>query len=52
MRANTIVIPKSIRPERIKENYAALEIQLSSQDLADLDDAYPAPERAVQLSMR
>ncbi len=49
---DTIVIPKSIRPERIKENYAALEIQLSSQDLADLDDAYPAPERAVHLSMR
>jgi diketogulonate reductase-like aldo/keto reductase len=49
---DTIVIPKSIRPECIKENHAALEIQLSSQDLADLDDAYPAPERAVHLSIR
>jgi len=51
-RPDTIVIPKSIRPERIKENYGALEIQLSSQDLADLDDAYPASEQPVHLGMR
>jgi len=51
-RPDTIVIPKSIRPERIKENYGALEIQLSSQDLADLEDVYPAPERPVHLGMR
>lgn len=49
---DTIVIPKSIRTERIKENYAALEIQLSHQDLADLDNAYPAPDRPVHLGMR
>lgn len=49
---DTIVIPKSIRPERIKENYASLAIQLSSQDLADIDDAYPAPGRPVHLAMR
>ena len=48
----TVVIPKSVRPERIKENLAALEINLSEQDLSELDSAYPAPEQPVQLGMR
>ena len=49
---DTIVIPKSTRPERIKENYDALDIRLNDQDLTDLDNAYPAPEQPVYLGMR
>ena len=49
---DTVVIPKSIRPERIRENYAALEIQLDPSDLSDLENAFPAPARSVRLSMR
>ena len=49
---DTIVIPKSGQPQRIKENYAALAIQLSDQDLIELDKAYPAPTRPVRLGMR
>ncbi len=49
---DTIVIPKSARPQRIRENLGALEIKLSTQDLADLDAAFPAPTRAVRLGMR
>ena len=49
---DTVVIPKSVRPQRIKENHAALEIHLSEQDLADLDVSCPAPDRPVRLSMR
>lgn len=44
--------PKSVQPERITENYAALDIRLNLQDLTDLDNAYPAPDRPVRLGMR
>ncbi|MGB5330712.1 MAG: aldo/keto reductase [Gammaproteobacteria bacterium] len=49
---NTVVIPKSVRPQRIEENLAALDIELSAEDLAELDKAYPAPAQAVRLGMR
>jgi diketogulonate reductase-like aldo/keto reductase len=47
-----VVIPKSIRPQRIEENLAALEISLSEEDLSELERAYPAPVQAVRLGMR
>ena len=46
-----VVIPKSCRPERIKENYAATRITLSSQDLAELGESYPAPNQPTRLGM-
>lgn len=49
---NTVVIPKSIQPQRIRENLGAIDIKLNPQDLADLDSAFPAPDRAAQLGMR
>jgi len=49
---NTVVIPKSVRPQRIEENLAALAIELSAEDLAELGEAYPAPTQAVRLGMR
>ncbi len=49
---NTVVIPKSIHPERIQENLTAVEINLNAKDLADLDRAFPPPDRPVRLGMR
>jgi len=49
---DTVVIPKSANPQRIAENLAALDISLSSEDLAELDNAFAAPARAVRLQMR
>lgn len=49
---DTVVIPKSVRTERIKENHAALEIRLSEQDLTDLNQTCPAPDRPIRLGMR
>jgi diketogulonate reductase-like aldo/keto reductase len=49
---STVVIPKSMRPQRIEENLAALDIELSAEDLVELDSAYPAPAQAVRLGMR
>lgn len=51
-RPGTVVIPKSIRPERIRENLDAAELQLTGDDMAELDAAFPAPESAVRLGMR
>ncbi len=49
---NTVVIPKSVQPQRIEENLAALDIELSTRDLIELDKAYPAPVQAARLGMR
>jgi len=47
-----VVIPKSANSRRISENLAALDISLSSEDLAELDNAFAAPASAVRLQMR
>lgn len=49
---DTVVIPKSSRPQRIEANLGALEIELDARDLDDLNQAFPAPERPVRLGMR
>jgi len=49
---DTVVIPKSANPQRSAENLAALDISLSSEDLAELDEAFPAPRQPVRLQMR
>jgi len=49
---DTVVIPKSIRPQRIEENLAAMDISLSEEDLSALERTYPAPVQAVRLGMR
>jgi diketogulonate reductase-like aldo/keto reductase len=46
-----IAIPKAVEPEHIRQNRAALEIELSAADLADLDRAFPPPNRKRPLAM-
>jgi diketogulonate reductase-like aldo/keto reductase len=46
-----IVIPKAARPEHVRENRAALDLELSAEDLAELDAAFPPPDRAAPLAM-
>lgn len=46
-----IAIPKTSRPDRVAENLAALEIELTSEDLADIDRAFPSPRRKIPLEM-
>lgn len=48
---NIIVIPKSSRLEHIEQNVAAQEIKLSSEEMAELDVAFPAPSRPIPLQM-
>jgi len=48
---HAIAIPKSSRPERVRENVAAADIILSAEDLMDLDREFPPPRKAQPLAM-
>ena len=48
---DVIVIPKSSRPERVKENFGALEVHLSKEQLAELDAIFPPPTGPRSLEM-
>ncbi|HTI14827.1 MAG TPA: aldo/keto reductase [Dictyobacter sp.] len=45
------VIPKAGSPDHVEENRAAFDLQLTEQDLAALDSAFPPPNRAQSLEM-
>ncbi|HTG91783.1 MAG TPA: aldo/keto reductase, partial [Pyrinomonadaceae bacterium] len=40
-----VSIPKALRPDHLRENRAALEIQLTDEDIQELDQAFPPPNR-------
>jgi diketogulonate reductase-like aldo/keto reductase len=46
-----VAIPKALRPEHIRENRAAMEIELTDQDIKELDQAFPPPDRKIPLEM-
>lgn len=46
-----IVIPKASKPEHVRQNRAALDIKLTTEDLHELDRAFPAPKRKIALEM-
>jgi diketogulonate reductase-like aldo/keto reductase len=48
---HVVAIPKASRPEHVRENLAAASLQLTSEDLADLDAAFPPPRRKRPLEM-
>ena len=46
-----IAIPKASSQEHVRQNVAALDIELTPQDVADLDHAFPPPTRKRGLEM-
>ena len=46
-----VTIPKSSSRERVKENFAALDVELSPKMLAELDRAFPPPKDKQPLEM-
>jgi diketogulonate reductase-like aldo/keto reductase len=46
-----IVIPKSSRIEHVEQNQTALNLKLSLEELAALDQAFPMPTKPVPLEM-
>lgn len=50
-RPGVVAIPKSANRDRVKENFGALGVKLSSQVLAELDRAFPPPKGKQPLEM-
>ncbi len=48
--ANVCAIPKAGSLQHVEENAAAAALELTPQDLAEIDGAYPAPQRKVPLA--
>jgi diketogulonate reductase-like aldo/keto reductase len=48
---SVFTIPKTSRPERVRENSGGAGWSLSPEDLAAIDRAFPAPDRDVPLGM-
>ncbi len=46
-----IAIPKAVEPAHLRLNAAAAALQLTAEDLAQIDAAYPAPTRRRPLAM-
>ena len=46
---DTVVIPKAVRPEHIRENRAAHDLKLTERDFKELDQAFPPPARKIPL---
>ena len=50
-RDDVIAIPKTARPEALRENAAALSIALTADQLAELDTLFPPPDSPQPLAM-
>jgi aldehyde reductase len=46
-----IAIPKAGRLDHVRENHGALGVVLAPEDLAELDAAFPPPDKAEPLAM-
>lgn len=50
-RDQLIAIPKASTPAHLEENFAALQLELDAEILAELDRLFPPPSRAMPLEM-
>lgn len=48
---DVIAIPKAVREEHLRENLAAAAIELTAEELAEIDRAFPPPNRKRRLAM-
>jgi diketogulonate reductase-like aldo/keto reductase len=46
-----VTIPKASHFERVRENRGALEVELTAEDLDELDEAFPPPRHKTPLEM-
>jgi diketogulonate reductase-like aldo/keto reductase len=44
-----VVIPKASKPQHVRQNRAAIDIDLTNEDLQQLDHAFPPPKRKITL---
>ena len=50
-RNDVMAIPKASDPAHVRENHATLDLELTAEDLAVLDQAFPPPTRPQPLEM-
>ncbi|MFD3484781.1 aldo/keto reductase [Streptomyces sp. NPDC058665] len=50
-RSDVIAIPRAGRPDHVRENHAALALDLTDDDLTELDEAFPPARGPVPLEM-
>jgi diketogulonate reductase-like aldo/keto reductase len=50
-RKGIVVIPKATNPDHVRENRKSLDLHLTVDDLATLDQAFPPPKRKQPLGM-
>lgn len=48
---DVVVIPKASSEAHVRDNHAALTLELTAGDLAELDRVFPPPKRAAPLAM-
>jgi len=48
---DVVVIPKASSEAHVRDNHAALKLELSAEDLAELERSFPPPKRATPLAM-
>ncbi len=48
---DVITIPKAVKPAHIRDNFAAIALELDAHDLRALDDAFPPPSQKTGLDM-
>lgn len=49
---DVIAIPKAVSEEHLRDNFAAADLILTAEDLAEIDARFPAPRRKQSLGMR
>jgi diketogulonate reductase-like aldo/keto reductase len=50
-RPDVVVIPKASSEAHVRDNHAALQLELTTADLAELDRAFPPPQHSTPLAM-
>jgi diketogulonate reductase-like aldo/keto reductase len=48
---DVVVIPKASSEAHVRDNHAALALNLTAEELAELDRTFPLPKRATPLAM-
>jgi diketogulonate reductase-like aldo/keto reductase len=48
---DVVVIPKASSEAHVRDNHAALELEISAEDLEKLDRSFPPPKRPTPLAM-
>lgn len=50
IRSGVIAIPKAWGAVHVDENFRSLNVELTEEDLRDIDAAFPAPSRKIPLA--